>query len=491
MNRRTILRLIIPAAVAVLSIGAGMLGIAANTAAGGQPQQAGRAAPGLVAAERGLRSQGTPDAVLATFDHGSITASRTLGDAGYDADTPFYVGSVSKSLAAVTAVRLVQRGTLSLDHPVTSYLPWFRVEGASDRITIRHLLNQTSGLPQWAGMTDLTRPDTTLEQRVRELAPVRLTSEPGSRFTYCNKNFAVLALIIETVTGLPYAETLRAEVLEPLEMSGTFLSPAEVPAGELAGGNVVMFGAHVPWPTTHYPAALADGYVISSARDLATFADVLTTGQHRRSRFLTAELLSELRTPPVSVPADADYGSRYGMGLRISTSNREQSLWHEGELATFHANLGVFPKTRRGLVVLTTHNNQLFAGDAPFLAGMAALADAEPDPDDGGFRAVALGMVVAAALTLAAMIADVGRWPSILRRPRTSRLLRQAIPRAALAAVIGLGTFFGLGSMFGLPGPLPVSVAWVAAPDLTGIVLGVTGYLALSAILLTGIKQRS
>jgi hypothetical protein len=89
------------------------------------------------------------------------------------------------------------------------------------------------------------------------------------------------------------------------------------------------------------------------------------------------------------------------------------------------------------------------------------------------------------------MIADVGRWPSILRRPRTSRLVRQAIPRAALAAVIGLGTFFGLGSMFGLPGPLPVSVAWVAAPDLTGIVLGVTGYLALSAILLTGIKQRS
>lgn len=88
-------------------------------------------------------------------------------------------------------------------------------------ITMRQLLNQTGGLIAWAGTIDLSRPGTTLEQRVRAVADVEPVSVPGSEFHYCNKNYAILTQVVEEATDMPYADYLQQHILDPLDMDAS------------------------------------------------------------------------------------------------------------------------------------------------------------------------------------------------------------------------------------------------------------------------------
>lgn len=439
----------------------------------------------VAATAASIEAQGSPESLVATFRDGRITATKSVGsDESLDADSPFYLGSLSKSLTGVTVARLIDDKQLRLDAPVRTYLPWFRTQsGAYDRITVRHLLNQTSGLPTWAGMVDLHQPDTPLERRVRALRSVDLESAPGSEFHYSNKNFATLALVVEAVTGRSYADVLRREVLTPLGMTRTYLDPKDATGRDVSQGSVVFLGAHIPATTTHFPGALADGYVISTARDLARLGDVLATGQHGDRTYLSPNVLKQLRTPPSGVAPDPTYDSTYGFGVRTSPLAGRRAIWHEGELGTAHANLGVLPESRTGMVVLSSHNGQMFSGDAPFMAGMEALAGGQVSASvpDGGYRATALGMAAFAALLLAWMIMDSTRLARLGRLERRHRLLRSVLPRLALAVAVWAGVFYGLGAAFGLPGRLPLAISWEGAADLTALVLALIGYLVVSA----------
>lgn len=484
--RAVLLRVVAFAGMFVLLVGAGTAGLSVNTHA---PDGTGPVTA-VDTVEHSLRQQGTPDAVIASLDKGEITETRSLGDDEYGPDTPFFIGSASKSFTAMAVARLVQQDRLDLDDPVVTYLPWFRAQGAYEDITVRHLVNQTSGLPTWAGQVDLFQPELGLDERVRELASVQMTSAPGEEFHYCNKNFAVVGMIIEAVTGKPYAEALSSEVLDPLEMTHTHTSAGQVGDGELAGGTLVMFGASVPWPTPDFPGALPDGYLISTARDMAAFADVVATGRHDGNQFLSPELLDTLQTPPEGVAPDPNYASTYAMGVRLSDVRGQEMLWHEGELATFHADYGVFGD-RTGLVVLVAHKSQMYDGDSPFFAGMETAAGGAPAPDDGGYRTTAFAMIVAAGLLLTLMIADLTRWPWRLRQDRRRRLIYHALPRTVLGILITAGTFIGLGLTQGLPGPLPLEMAWTGAADVTVLVLGTSAYLLISAAVLGVVRSRT
>src|SRR6266699_4851498 len=110
-------------------------------------------------------------------------------------DTPFILASVSKSFTALAVMQLVEAGKIELDAPVQRYLPWFRVADpvASARITLRHLLYHTSGIPG----TDSAPGKTTVEQQVRALSTVTLDRPVGSSFEYANANYQALGLIVQ------------------------------------------------------------------------------------------------------------------------------------------------------------------------------------------------------------------------------------------------------------------------------------------------------
>jgi CubicO group peptidase (beta-lactamase class C family) len=164
------------------------------------------------------------------------------------AQTPFVIGSMTKSFTALAIMQLVEAGKIQLDAPVQHYLPWFRVAdpAASTHITVRNLLNQTSGIPTSAGVAFLAESPGTLEQQVRNLAQVALTQPVGKTFQYSNSNYATLGLIVEAVSGQSYGGYIQQHILDPLQMKHSYYTEQAARQSGLAQGYHWLFGYPVP-----------------------------------------------------------------------------------------------------------------------------------------------------------------------------------------------------------------------------------------------------
>ena len=194
-------------------------------------------------ASRSLSSKATPDAPAGLWEarpHGKAPTPQT----------PFFIGSLTKSFTAVAVMQLVEAGKIELDAPVRRYLPWFRVadDAASARMSVRHLLNQTR-LPMLPGMTVLANFDDSpdaAERQARSLSTLRLTRTPGSAFEYSNLNYNLLGLTIESVSGEAYADYIQKHIFTPLDMSHSDTSYATAKQNGLAVGH--RYGSPFPSP---------------------------------------------------------------------------------------------------------------------------------------------------------------------------------------------------------------------------------------------------
>ena len=183
-----------------------------------------------------MAAQRIPGLALGIVEGDRIAYVRGFGeadDSGNDVtpQTPFIIGSVSKSFTALAVMQLVEANKIELDAPVQRYLPWFRVadEKASAEITVRHLLNHTSGLSTKTGRSfqgDGDTSDTALEQAVRKLDSAELTAPVGSKHQYSTVNYSVLGLIVQTVAGQSYESYVQAKIFDPLRMRNSYTSEA-------------------------------------------------------------------------------------------------------------------------------------------------------------------------------------------------------------------------------------------------------------------------
>ena len=169
-----------------------------------------------------------PGASLAIVEEDVIVYQRGFGHAHPGGatptpQTPFFIGSLTKSITALAVMQLVEAGKVELDAPVQRYLPWFRVADpqASAQITVRHLLKQTSGLPVLPGMINLANFDGSTdaaERQVRALSKLKITRPVGSKWEYSNLNYNVLGLIIEAASVEAYEDYIQTHVFTPLGM---------------------------------------------------------------------------------------------------------------------------------------------------------------------------------------------------------------------------------------------------------------------------------
>ena len=189
-----------------------------------------------------MAAQRVPGLALGIVEDGRVAYVRGFGKAddsgrAVTPQTPFIIGSVAKSFTALAIMQLVEANKIDLDAPVQRYLPWFRVadEKASAEITVRHLLNHTSGISTKTGRSyqgDGDTSDTALEQAVRKLKSAELSAPVGSKHQYSTINYSVLGLIVQTVTGQSYESYVQAKILDPLQMHNSFTSEtAALPAG--------------------------------------------------------------------------------------------------------------------------------------------------------------------------------------------------------------------------------------------------------------------
>ncbi len=217
--------------------------------------------------------------------------------------TPFILASASKSFTALAIMQLVEEGKVSLDAPVTTYLPSFRVRGesASTTITVRHLLNHTSGLPESTAYEPMLSNDTSddaLSERVGALSDAELGHGAGEVFAYTDANYDALGLIVEKVSGQAYESRIRERIFTPLGMSHSFTDQTEARRSGLATGHRSWFGFARPFDAPYSRAAMPSSYLISSAEDVTHFLlSQLNGGTYDAASVLSPEVSRRCTSP--------------------------------------------------------------------------------------------------------------------------------------------------------------------------------------------------
>lgn len=219
------------------------------------------------------------------------------GTANVDGDpvtpqTPFMLASVTKTFTALAVQQLAQAGMLELDAPVQTYISEFRLadEHSSTTITVRHLLEHTTGISTVEGtQPHLQSPKATFDSAMKQLARYRPEYEPGEHYEYSNWNYALLGEVIARASGQPYADYMQKHVLDPLEMSHASYADYHTLPG-VATGNLIVFGVSVPYDEKTPPAMLSAGYLSASAEEMTHYLiALLNQGQYRGKSLMPSQ----------------------------------------------------------------------------------------------------------------------------------------------------------------------------------------------------------
>ena len=440
--------------------------------------------------ERERQAARIPGIALAIVQGDQVVHLQGFGEAdpsgrAVTAQTPFVIGSASKSFTAVAIMQLVEAGKVELDAPVQRYLPWFRVAdaAASARITVRHLLTHSSGLPGGDETPIISREDTSadaIERQVRALATVELAHPPGSTVEYSSKGYTTLGLIVETVSGQSYEAYVRQHIFTPLQMDHSFTSPEEARGFGLAEGHQFWFGqprqARLPFPRGVLPA----GYLVSSAEDMSRYLLAhLNGGRVGEARILSPAGVAELHRPAMS----AGDGISIGMDWGVADVDGVRLLQHDGNTNNYRSEVYFAPEAGWGFVLLMNASNALQRsatsgigrGVTTLLLGQQPQAVAWNRQSD---------MVIGTLLVIAAL-----QVLNIVLSIRKLRHWRAAPPRRAVWRQIVLplagNALVGVLLLVGLPTVLRtlLSALIFQIPDL-GYTLAIAGTLALGWSLL-------
>jgi CubicO group peptidase (beta-lactamase class C family) len=375
--------------------------------------------------------------------------------------TPFFIGSLTKSFTALALMQLVEAGKVELDAPVQCYLPWFHAAPprgcladapASTTITVRHLLNQTSGLPMSAGMKTLAnegdKPNPVMNL-ARTLSTIQPSHPAGEVCEYCNLNYDLIGLIIEAASGVAYADYVQNHIFNPLGMSHSYTSKTVGQQNGLAVGHRYWFGIPIPAPNLPVPQeSIASGQLISCSEDMARYLAAHLNG----GRCGDVQILSESGMETLHLGAK-EYimlgisSGRYAMGWFVEETGQAKTLSHGGNVPEYSAYMGFLPEQKKGLVLLINADHY---GLPPILGEVgwgatALLAGKQPGPIHLGFipwvmRALAL-IPLLQIFGLITTLRSVRSWRRnpALRQGREriigQHLLLPLIPDLALSAI--------------------------------------------------------
>lgn len=299
---------------------------------------------------------GIPGMALGIVQGGQIAHLQGFGVAGPSGrmvtpQTPFYIGSVTKSFTALAVMQLVEAGKIDLDAPVQTYLPWFELadKEAAAKITVRNLLNHTTGISTKDGNRNLFSQQG-LEEAVRGLGNVSLTEPVGTTYQYSNLNYTIAGLIVEKVSGQSYADYVPQHIFRPLDMRHSYASQALAQADGLSEGHHYMFGHAFRWERPVSPAKLPEGFLIASAEDMSHYAIAhMNDGRYGDTSILSPQGMAELHAPAIAMHKGDEH---YAMGWSVSTLDGIPIVSHTGDTGLFNAVLLLMPDRGTGFVLL-------------------------------------------------------------------------------------------------------------------------------------------
>ena len=320
---------------------------------------------------RHMTEVGAPGMTLALADRNGLLRSSQYGFADVKASirvapqTLFEIGSISKSFVAIAILQLADEGKLDLNKPVTTYLPWLKIESKFAPFTTHHLLSHTSGL---SGVPLLMRVAAT---------PLRIGFEPGSRWVYSNIGYDLLGFILEAIEQRPFAEIMHRRVLKPLGMT----SSAPIISNEIRERMALGYEplksdrpvplrpklAEAPW--VEVPEAA--GSVASTAADMGNYLRMLLNrGAAEKGRVLSEKAFDSFTKSVIKSPFRGEDAS-YAYGLWTSETNGRTLLRHTGGMVAFSS--AMFADVTDGFAAFASVNASLAAGYRPVAVTRYAL----------------------------------------------------------------------------------------------------------------------
>ena len=274
-----------------------------------------------------------------------------------DTGSVFQIGSITKVWTATVALGLIDEGLLSLDTPVVEVLPEFALADSEHaaRITVRHLLNHTSGI-DGDMFTDTGRGDDVLRRYVEGLRESTPIHPLGATFSYCNAGFPLLGRIIEELTGSVWDEAMRERLYSPLGLTRAGTLPEEAVLHGAAVGHVAGPSGAVPVPVWGITRSMGPaGLVHANAGDVSTFAATHLRGGRTAGgeRVLAPESAEIMRRHSVDLPDPDTLGDSWGLGwIRYGWDGR-RLVGHDGNTIGQSAFLRLFPEAGLAVTLLT------------------------------------------------------------------------------------------------------------------------------------------
>jgi len=264
--------------------------------------------------------------------------------------TPFYIGSVTKSFTALAVMQLVEAGKIDLEAPVQKYLPWFELadKEVSANITVRNLLNHTSGISTKDGNRFLASQQG-LEETVRGLKTIHITQLVGTTYQYSGLNYTIAGLIVEQVSGQSYGDYVDQHIFGPLDMLHSYTSPTPALADGLSEGHHYMFGHAFKRDYAVPPACVPEGYLIASVEDMTHYMIAqLSDGRYGDLSILSPQGVAEMHAPAISTGSDEYYAMGWGLG----TADGKPIIQHAGDTGHFHSIVVLMPDSSSGYILL-------------------------------------------------------------------------------------------------------------------------------------------
>ena len=261
----------------------------------------------------------------------------SLGGAPATTKTLFGAASISKALTAVGVLKLAEEGRIDLDGDANQYLKRWKIPDneftVKAKVTVRELLNHTSGIGTHNGaIYDPSEPLPTLVEMLNgekpaRTAPVRVEAVPGTKFAYSNSGYLVLYLLIEDVTGEPFAQYMRHAVLDPMGMTdSTFEAPLPEKWARRAATSYSDGRTATP-PEKFVEPNLAAGGLWTTPTDLAKFLIEMQLEHAGRShKVLDRKMMEAMLTPG----NDGSQTRRWGLGFEVGGRPGDLYVRHEG-----------------------------------------------------------------------------------------------------------------------------------------------------------------
>lgn len=275
-----------------------------------------------------------------------------------DFNTAFHIASVSKPFVAFAITKLIAQKKLTLDDKIIDLIPEFEMTGSGyELITVKHILTHTSGIPANISPDDWTKPsfgNTAMDENLENIKTHTQLFEPGTKYSYSNSAFDILGVVISRVSGVPFSDFVKNEILVPAGMNHTSYKKQD----DSIASNWAMsysYGLETQeWQPYPYNEKLfPSSGIVSSLTDMLTWTKMhIRKGTHNGNTILEEEYFNLLTTPHYNTP----WNDEIGLSWFLQSYLEKPIVMHQGQDTGFESIVYLYPENDVSIVVMANRD---------------------------------------------------------------------------------------------------------------------------------------